>query len=69
MSEMKTPKVEVSDTVGAGDSFTAVMTFGLLAGKSLKEIHRSAIEISAFVCTRTGAMPDIPKELVSGISQ
>jgi len=69
MSELETPKVEVSDTIGAGDSFTAALTVGLLAGKSLKEIHRSAIEISAFVCTRAGAMPVIPEELVSGISK
>ncbi|PRY97766.1 fructokinase [Marinilabilia salmonicolor] len=69
MSEMETPKVEVSDTIGAGDSFTAALTIGLLANKSLKEIHRSAIEISAFVCTRAGAMPVIPEELVSGIGK
>jgi fructokinase len=31
MSEMETPKVEVSDTIGAGDSFTAALTIGLLA--------------------------------------
>ncbi|KAA6301502.1 MAG: Fructokinase [Candidatus Ordinivivax streblomastigis] len=57
-SFMPTPKVEVKDTVGAGDAFTAAMTVGLLQNKSLKEIHRNAVELSAFVCTQNGAMPE-----------
>jgi fructokinase len=57
-SYMPTPKVEVKDTVGAGDSFTAVMIVGFANGKSLKENHQKAVEISAFVCTQDGAMPE-----------
>jgi fructokinase len=53
-----TPKVAVKDTVGAGDSFSAVMIIGFANGESLKELHRKAIEISAFVCTKDGAMPE-----------
>ncbi len=53
-----TPKVAVKDTVGAGDSFTAVMIIGFANGESLKKLHRKAIEISAFVCTKDGAMPE-----------
>jgi len=56
-SYMQTPKVEVKDTVGAGDSFTAAMIVGFAKGDSLKEIHQKAVEISAFVCTQDGAMP------------
>ncbi|MCW0483098.1 carbohydrate kinase family protein [Gaoshiqia sediminis] len=56
-SFLETPKVEVADTVGAGDSFTAAMVAGLLSGKSLKETHRMAVQLSAFVCTKNGAMP------------
>jgi fructokinase len=57
-SHMSTPKVEVKDTVGAGDSFTAVMIMGFAKGNSLKEIHQKAVDISAFVCTQDGAMPE-----------
>lgn len=57
-SYLQTPKVEVKDTVGAGDSFTAVMIMGFAKGNSLKEIHQKAVEISAFVCTQNGAMPE-----------
>jgi fructokinase len=53
-----TPKVAVKDTVGAGDSFTAVMIIGFANGESLKKLHCKAIEVSAFVCTKDGAMPE-----------
>ncbi len=58
-----TPKVEVADTVGAGDSFTATFVASLLLGKTVKEAHERAVKVSAFVCTQNGAMPVIPEEL------
>ena len=64
MSQQGTPKVEVADTVGAGDSFTATFVSSLLLGKSVKEAHERAVKVSAFVCTQHGAMPRIPKELM-----
>ena len=55
---LSTPKVQVKDTVGAGDSFTAAMIVGFAKGDSLNEIHQKAVDISAFVCTQDGAMPE-----------
>lgn len=52
-----TPVVDVVDTVGAGDSFTAAFCAGLLTGKSLSEAHQLAVRVSAWVCTQHGAMP------------
>lgn len=52
-----TPKVDVVDTVGAGDSFNGAFVASLLKGKSLEEAHRNAVDTSAFVCTKSGAMP------------
>lgn len=52
------PKVEIADTVGAGDAFTAAFIHAYLKGDSLKECHTLANEVSAFVCSRSGAMPD-----------
>lgn len=63
VSYMKTPQVEVADTIGAGDSFTATLVMGLLGKKPLKQLHQEAVEISAFVCTQNGATPVIPMEL------
>lgn len=62
-SFLPTPKVEIADTVGAGDSFTAAFVASLLSGKSIEESHRKAVAVSAYVCTQSGAMPIIPEEL------
>ena len=63
-SFMPTPKVEVADTVGAGDSFTASFTAAILKGKSIEEAHKLAVKVSAFVCTKKGAMPKLPQNLI-----
>lgn len=51
-----TPQVEVVDTVGAGDSFTAAFVATLLQGKSVVEAHRQAVATSATTCTHKGAI-------------
>ena len=58
-----TPKVEVADTVGAGDSFTATFVSSLLQGHSVREAHERAVRVSAFVCTQNGAMPTLPEQM------
>jgi fructokinase len=66
VSFQPTPEVEVADTVGAGDSFTAAFIASILKGKSVEVAHRKAVEVSAYVCTRKGAMPTLPREMVEG---
>lgn len=63
VSFVQTPKVEVADTVGAGDSFTAAFIAALLKGKSVVEAHQLAVSVSAYVCTQNGAMPVLPENL------
>lgn len=63
VSFQPTPVVEVADTVGAGDSFTAAFIASILKGLPVEEAHRRAVETSAFVCTQQGAMPELPAEL------
>ena len=60
-----TPKVEVADTVGAGDSFTGSLCAAILNGKSVYEAHKLAVKVSAYVCTQIGAMPVLPTELLA----
>lgn len=64
VSFQPTPKVDVADTVGAGDSFTAAFISSLLKGKSVADAHVCAVRTSAFVCTKQGAMPELPKDIV-----
>ena len=63
VSFQPTPKVDVADTVGAGDSFTATFIACTLKGMPVAEAHRRAVEVSAYVCTHAGAMPTLPAEL------
>lgn len=63
MSFQETPKVEVADTVGAGDSFTGSFCAAILKGTNIKDAHKRAVQVSAFVCTQNGAMPTLPAEL------
>lgn len=61
----ETPKVEVADTVGAGDSFTAAFVSAVLKGMPVEDAHRLAVRTSAYVCTQNGAMPMLPAELTN----
>ena len=65
VSFLPTPQVEVADTVGAGDSFTAAFISSILRGRSVAEAHAAAVSTSAFVCTRNGAMPLLPHDLTA----
>lgn len=53
----KVGKVEVVDTVGAGDSFTAAFVVAYLRGDSLSDAQRLANDTAAYVCSCNGAMP------------
>ncbi|MCQ2290352.1 MAG: carbohydrate kinase [Muribaculaceae bacterium] len=64
-SYLPTPKVQVADTVGAGDSFTGAFCAALLSGKPIAEAHRLGVEVSAYVCTQNGAMPTLPPLLTN----
>ena len=63
VSFLETPQVQVADTVGAGDSFTGAFVAAILSGKTVRDAHRLAVDVSAFVCTQNGAMPELAEEL------
>jgi fructokinase len=51
-------KVQVVDTVGAGDSFLATFIAGLLNGDEMNSILAKACAIGAFVAGKRGANPE-----------
>ncbi|MBQ9893326.1 MAG: carbohydrate kinase [Bacteroidales bacterium] len=56
LSHIETPKVKVSDTVGAGDCFTAAFATSLLNGEPIVTAHEKAVRLSAWLCTLPGAI-------------
>lgn len=56
---------EVTDTVGAGDAFTAALAVGLLDEAPLDQINDHATSLAAYVCSQAGGAPAIPAELRS----
>jgi len=64
MSFQETPCVEVTDTVGAGDSFTGAFCAAILKGLPVTEAHKLATEVPAYVYTQSEAMPTQPKEII-----
>lgn len=53
-------EVEVIDTVGAGDAFTASMAIGILKEYELDTINDLSNRVASYVCTQMGATPKIP---------
>lgn len=60
VSQLAAPTVQVVDTIGAGDSFTAAFVVSLLQGRTLEQAHKRASDLAAFVCTQAGATPELP---------
>lgn len=55
----KAKTIQVVDTVGAGDSFFATVCYGYLKGEPWDIVLEHATEVSAYVCTQKGGMPDM----------
>jgi ribokinase len=53
-------RVDVVDTTGAGDAFSAALTIGLAEGKPLAEAVRFANAAGALAVTRLGTLPAMP---------
>ena len=61
-------KLNVVDTVGAGDSYTAAMTIGLLGRQCPARILECAHRLADYVCTQPGAMPPLPPLLIESLA-
>ena len=58
------PVSAIADTVGAGDAFTAAIVWGLLHEEDLDRLHARAARIASFVCTQSGATPQVPADVM-----
>lgn len=61
--------VEVVDTVGAGDAFTAAWVFARLRGRPLHQQAQFANRVGALIASRAGGMPVVKDELRSLIEE
>jgi fructokinase len=61
--ELPAEPVDINDTIGAGDAFSATLAIGILRGIPLGEIQKVAAKTAAFVCTQAGATPRLPEHL------
>lgn len=59
-------KVEVVNTIGAGDAFSAVFLYKRLNGNTPTQAATYANRVAAYVCTQTGAVPEMPEQNFEG---
>lgn len=64
-----TKKIDIVDTIGAGDAFTAALVMGLLQGLKPHISHQFAAEVSGYVCSQPGGMPQLPTTLIDKIAR
>ena len=56
-------RINVKDTVGAGDSFVAALVTGLLRGYELDDLHNKANRIASYICSKHGATPSLTNKI------
>ena len=66
MATVVDSNVNITD-ISIKNIINTVLGYGVLDkyGKSIPEAHRLAVDVSAFVCTQNGAMPQAPADLVA----
>ena len=55
--------IQVADTIGAGDAFTAALTHYLLRGANLATLNEAGNRWGGWVASQSGAMPALPDEV------
>jgi len=56
-------KINVEDTVGAGDAFVAGLVTGMLRGYELDDLHNKANRVASYICSKRGATPSLTNEI------
>jgi len=58
---LRSPRVDVVDTVGAGDALTGALAAALDRGLALRDALREGVAAGALACTRRGAQASLPE--------
>ena len=56
-------KINVEDTVGAGDAFVAGLVTGMLRGYELDDLNNKANRVASYICSKHGATPSLTNEI------
>jgi fructokinase len=60
--------VEVVDTIGAGDAFSAGLVHAYVRGASLEQMSEVANRCGSYVASQQGATPELPESLLACIA-
>ena len=58
VKELKKKVENIIDTVGAGDSFTALFIYGLIKDQDLNIVMQNAADFASLICQTAGAVPN-----------
>ena len=56
-------RINLEDTVGAGDAFVAALVIGLLKGYEFEDLHNKANRVASYICSKHGATPSLTNEI------
>jgi fructokinase len=61
--------VQVADTIGAGDAFTAALTHYLLRGADLATLNEAGNRWGSWMASQSGAIPHLAEEVRSRLAE
>ena len=56
-------RINLEDTVGAGDAFVAGLVTGMLRDYELDDLHNKANRVASYICSKHGATPSLTNEI------
>ena len=56
-------RINLEDTVGAGDAFVAALVTGLLRGYELDDLNNKANCVASYICSKHGGTPSLTNEI------